>query len=170
MGPQVFIIMGVAATGKTTFGKALAKTANGNFFDGDDFHPKSNRLKMAAGQPLNDDDRQGWLETLSGLIAERATESQPSFIACSALKESYRSILRSKYPPLAFIFLTADPEILRQRISDRFETGEHFMPPSLLKSQLDSLETPDYALTLNVSEPIHELVSTVLAKYPHLDC
>ncbi len=164
--PNVFILMGVSATGKTTFGTALADVTGGTFFDGDDFHSEANRGKMSSGQALDDSDRQGWLETLADLVAERADLPFPSFIACSALKEKYREILRSKYPPLAFLFLTTDPEILRKRITERYESGQHFMPPSLLDSQLETLEKPDEALELDVSKPVSEMISRFLLTYP----
>ena len=166
MTPNVFILMGVSATGKTTLGHALASATGGTFFDGDDFHPESNRLKMASGKSLDDDDRRPWLEILANLVSERASLPTPTFIACSALKKSYRDILRSQYPPLAFLFLTTDPEILLQRITERYEAGEHFMPPSLLASQLDTLETPEHALELDVSNPVDELVEAFLTRYP----
>ncbi len=166
MHPNVFILMGVAATGKTTLGLALAAETNGTFLDGDDFHPESNRLKMAAGHPLNDADRHPWLEHLASIVAERAPLPTPTFLACSALKESYREILRSAYPPLAFLHLTTDPSILLARITERYESGQHFMPPSLLASQFETLEIPPYALTLDVSQPIPSLIEQFLAHYP----
>ncbi len=163
--PNVFILMGVSATGKTTLGHALASATGGAFFDGDDYHPESNRLRMASGESLDDSDRRPWLEILAALISERANHPTPTFIACSALKKSYREILRSEYPPLAFLFLTTDPEILRQRITERYEAGEHFMPPSLLVSQLETLETPGDALELDVSRPVPDLVKTFLSRF-----
>jgi gluconokinase len=162
MPSNVFILMGVAATGKTTLGNSLAETTDGEFFDGDDFHPESNRKKMSEEKPLNDSDRREWLETLADLIAGQAANPKPTFIACSALKESYRNILRSKYSHLKFLFLTADPDLLRQRITERYESGEHFMPPSLLDSQLNTLEPPEEALKLDVSKPVSELVTIFL--------
>lgn len=163
--PNVFILMGVSATGKTTLGNALADATGGKFFDGDDFHSEANREKMASGQALNDSDRQGWLETLADLVGERASLPIPSFIACSALKEKYRETLRSKYPRLGFLFLTTDPEILLKRITKRYESGKHFMPPPLLKSQLETFEKPLEALELDVSKPVAELVKTFLSHY-----
>ncbi len=168
MPANVFILMGVSATGKTTLGNALAHATQGQFLDGDDFHPEANRIKMAAGNPLNDQDRQPWLNTLASLIAQNASLPRPSFLACSALKESYRETLRSLYPPLVFLHLVADPAILLQRITERYESGEHFMPPSLLGSQLNTLEIPEYALELDVSKPIDELVEIFLTNYPGL--
>lgn len=159
--------MGVSATGKTTLGNALSDATNGSFYDGDDYHPEANRKKMASGNALNDEDRKPWLKILANLAFERSKFSTPSFIACSALKESYRNILRTEYPQLAFLHLQADPHVLRQRITERYEAGEHFMPPSLLDSQLATLESPDYALALDVSNPIETLVSTFLKHFSY---
>lgn len=157
--------MGVAAVGKTTLGKSLADATGGLFFDGDDFQSTANREKMAAGMALTDEDRKNWLESIARLITDHSSDSTPTFIACSALKQSYRDILISAHPSLAFLFLTADPETLRQRITDRHESGEHFMPPSLLDSQLATLEPPADALELDSTKPISELVSALIAKY-----
>ncbi len=165
MNSNIFILMGVAAVGKTTLGKALAKATGGKFFDGDDFHSVSNREKMAASIALSDDDRKDWLEAIAQLIAAHANDPTPTFIACSALKQSYRNILRAAHPSLAFLFLTADPETLRQRLTARHESGEHFMPPSLLDSQLATLEPPADALELNSSTSISELVALVMGRY-----
>lgn len=161
--PVVYILMGVSATGKTTLGNALADATGGTFYDGDDYHPEENRLKMSRGEALNDDDRKPWLEILADLITERAkVKETPTFIACSALKKSYRDILRSGDPGLMFLHLHADPEILKKRIAERYEAGEHFMPPSLLDSQLETLEIPKDALPLNVSESPENLVTQFL--------
>ena len=168
MNPSIFIIMGVAAVGKTTLGKALAEATGGAFFDGDDFHSASNREKMASGIALTDEDRKDWLGAIADLIKARAKDHTPTFIACSALKQSYRDILLAGHPSLAFLFLTADPETLRQRITARHESGEHFMPASLLDSQLATLEPPADALELDSSKSISELVSMVKANYRSL--
>lgn len=161
MNPNIFILMGVTASGKTTLGKALAEATGGRFFDGDDFHSAGNREKMAAGIALTDADREDWLEAIAQLIKIHANDPTPTFIACSALKQSYRDILGAAHPSLAWLFLTADPETLRQRITARYEIGEHFMPPSLLDSQLATLEPPANALTLDSTKSISEWVSLV---------
>jgi carbohydrate kinase (thermoresistant glucokinase family) len=161
---NIIILMGVAASGKTTLGKALAETTQGSFYDGDDFHSSANREKMAAGMALTDDDRKDWLQALADLIAERSQMPTPTFIACSALKETYRDILRAAHPVLAFVFLKADPVTLRQRITQRYESGEHFMPPTLLDSQLQALEPPADALEMDSTKPIAELVGLVLSR------
>lgn len=168
MKPNIFILMGVAAVGKTTLGEALAEATQGNFYDGDDFHSAANREKMTAGIPLTDEDRKDWLEAIAKLIMDHSSDSTPTFIACSALKQSYRDILISAHPSLAFLFLTARPETLLQRITNRHESGEHFMPPSLLDSQLATLEPHADALELDSSKPISELISLVKKKYPAL--
>jgi len=160
--------MGVSATGKTTLGHALAKMTGGTFYDGDDFHPESNRSKMSSGQALSDGDRVPWLQILADLIASKESETLPSFIACSALKESYREILRSGAQNLAFLHLHTDPEILRQRITARYESGKHFMPPSLLDSQLEILEIPNGALFCDVSKSLEEVVQTIKNRFPYL--
>lgn len=161
MKPNIFILMGVAAVGKTTLGKALADATGGCFFDGDDFHSAGNREKMAAGIALTDADREDWLEAIAQLIKAHANDPTPTFIACSALKQDYRDILLAAHPPLTFLFLTADPETLRQRLTARYDSGEHFMPPALLDSQLATLEPPADALELDSSKSISEWVSLV---------
>ena len=160
--------MGVAAVGKTTLGIALANATHGRFFDGDDFHSAANCEKMAAGIALTDADRKDWLEAIAQFIVTQANEPCPTFIACSALKQSYRDILHAADPSLAFLFLTANPETLYQRLTTRHESGEHFMPPSLLDSQLATLEPPTDALELDSSKPISELISLFKKKYPAL--
>ena len=161
MKPNIFILMGVAAVGKTTLGKALAEATQGSFYDGDDFHSVGNREKMTAGIPLTDADRNDWLQTIAQLIVTQANEPCPTFIACSALKQGYRDILHAAHPSLVFLFLTANPKTLYQRLTTRHESGEHFMPPSLLDSQLATLEPPADALELDSSKSILELVSLV---------
>ena len=168
MKAKVFILMGVSATGKTTLGHALAEATGGSFYDGDDYHPEANREKMSSGKALTDEDRGPWLEILAELVRERRAESSPSFIACSALKKSYRDILRKGAEDLEFLFLHIDTELLRERIKVRFEAGEHFMPPSLLDSQLETLERPNRALLCDVSLPVNELVAHITSHYSQL--
>ncbi len=165
---NVFILMGVSGSGKTTLGKALAKATDGEFFDGDDFHSDSNRNKMASGIALTDEDRSDWLESIAQLVATRKYISAPTFIACSALKESYREVIRTADPSLAFLFLFAEPTILHKRMIVRHKSGEHFMPPSLLESQLTSLEVPEDAMKLDTTKSIEELVRLVSYTFPCL--
>ncbi|UII79266.1 gluconokinase [Flagellimonas sp. CMM7] len=144
---KVYIIMGVSGTGKSTIGKLLSRALEIPFFDGDDFHPKENIEKMEAGNPLNDDDREGWLIRLNELAKEH--KSSGAIIACSALKESYRKVLLKEMKNhLGFIYLEGSFELIKSRLESR---KGHFMPLELLKSQFDTLEAPTEAITVSVS-------------------
>ena len=149
------VIMGVSGSGKTTVGKLLAQKTGGRFLDGDDFHPPENVAKMSSGIPLTDEDRQGWLETLASIIHEA---DDLTIIACSALKASYREILKEA----EFIFLHGSPELLADRINQR---SGHYMPPGLLQSQLETLEVPTNVLALNVVESPQTLVEQIMAHF-----
>lgn len=149
------VIMGVSGSGKTTVGRLLAQKTGSRFLDGDDFHPPKNVAKMSSGIPLTDDDRQGWLETLASIIHEA---DELTIIACSALKASYREILKEA----EFIFLYGSPELLADRINQR---SGHYMPPGLLQSQLETLEVPKDALSLNVVESPQTLVEQIMARF-----
>ena len=155
---KVFVVMGVSGTGKTTVGKLLAKALDIPFFDGDDYHPEANVQKMANGIPLNDDDREGWLLTLNELA--RKHQSSGAVIACSALKESYRTILRKDMDKvMQFIFLQGSFDFIKTRMEGR---KDHFMPIELLKSQFDTLEPPNDAIVLSVTNDPEWLVSKIL--------
>ncbi|WP_428388423.1 gluconokinase [Mucisphaera sp.] len=134
----VYIVMGVSGCGKSTIGARLAKDLALPFHDADDFHPQTNRDKMAAGQPLTDQDRQPWLETLAQHIADCASRSG-AVLACSSLKRAYRQTLRQHSNKTIFIFLTGDRDLIHQRMTQR---ADHYMPPTLLDSQLATLEPP----------------------------
>ena len=136
-------------------GKLLAQKTGGRFLDGDDFHPPENVAKMSSGIPLTDEDRQGWLETLASIIHEA---DDLTIIACSALKASYRVILKEA----EFIFLYGSPELLADRINQR---SGHYMPPGLLQSQLETLEIPPDALALNVVESPNTLVDRIITHF-----
>ena len=126
------VIAGVSGSGKTTIGKLLAEKLGCEFADADDFQPPENIAKMSAGIPLDDADRAGWLEALGRHLAGRGS----IVLACSALKRAYRDRLRELAGPLHFVVLTADRAHLEERLVNR----EHFMPASLLDSQLATLE------------------------------
>ncbi|NND09839.1 MAG: gluconokinase [Flavobacteriaceae bacterium] len=151
--------MGVSGCGKSTVGNLLSEKTGIPFFDGDDFHPESNINKMSSGIPLTDEDRQQWLFNLNLLAHERAQKSG-AIIACSALKESYRKILRRNIEPSDYwIVLKGSQEIIRRRISSR---SDHFMPSNLLQSQYDVLEIPEYGLHLDIEKTAEELVDIIL--------
>ena len=149
------VIMGVSGSGKTTVGKLLAQKIGRRFLDGDDFHPPENVAKMSSGIPLTDEDRLGWLETLASIIHEA---DNITIIACSALKASYREILKEA----EFIFLYGSPELLAERINQR---SGHYMPPRLLQSQLETLEVPTNVLALNVVESPQTLVEQIMVRF-----
>jgi gluconokinase len=158
LGSVRFLIMGVAGTGKTTVGRKLAETLNGAFLDADDFHPPENVAKMRAGVPLDDADRVPWLDALAETLKSPA--KSPVVLACSALKEIYRERLLAAAPDLILVFLDGDPSLIRQRMEER---ADHFMPATLLESQLQTLEVPENALCLDIAEPVDVLVARILA-------
>ena len=151
--------MGVSGTGKSTIGTMLAQKLNIPFFDGDDFHPKANIQKMASGQPLNDEDRYDWLVSLNELANKH--KNKGAIIACSALKSSYREILRSGIEDsLQFIHLEGSYELIQSRMEKR---TSHFMPPKLLESQFETLEYPQDAITVSVAHTPEKIITDILA-------
>jgi gluconokinase len=151
---RAVLIMGVSGSGKSTIGKALAERLHWIFADADDSHPISNREKMARGEALTDTDRQPWLERLHDLLEEHLRDAQPLVLACSALKASYREILTSNLEDVQVVFLQGSRELIAERMRQR----EHFMPVTLLESQLATLETPSDAITVDIDQPIEMLV------------
>jgi carbohydrate kinase (thermoresistant glucokinase family) len=158
---QHIVVMGVSGSGKSTIGELLAQKLGATFIDGDFLHPESNVAKMAAGTPLNDADRKPWLEAVGQKLAQAGDESL--VIACSALKKSYRDIIRAADPTARFVLLEGPRELLSERLASR---RGHFMPPTLLQSQLDTLEPldPDESgVVLDISEKPEELVRKAVA-------
>ena len=127
------VVMGVSGSGKSTVGAVAAENLGVGFVDGDDLHPLTNVDKMSAGIPLTDDDRWPWL----AIVGDTLAASDGLVVACSALKRSYRDAIRERAPRAFFALLTGSPETIGTRLSKR---EEHFMPPSLLQSQFDTLE------------------------------
>ena len=155
--------MGVSGCGKSEVGMRLAQALGARFIEGDSFHPPENLAKMATGQPLDDADRAGWLRALRAAIVRAWKEGDQVVLACSALKRSYRDVLRGDCGDLRFIHLHGDHGLIAQRMAAR--TG-HFMPPALLDSQLRDLEAlqPDECgITLDLREPPWRLVEQALA-------
>ncbi len=135
--PTAVVVMGVSGSGKTTVAVQLAERLGWEFAEGDDFHPRANVDKMAAGHPLDDDDRWPWLRTIGGWIDQREATGRSVVVTCSALKRSYRDLLREGRPSVWFAHVTADAAVIRERIEGR---SGHYMPASLLDSQLATLE------------------------------
>ena len=150
--------MGVSGSGKSTIGKLLSQELNIPFFDGDDFHPKENIEKMSSGQPLNDKDRQSWLEVLNSLAIKELKKSN-CIIVCSALKQKYREILSQNIETQTkWIYLSGSFDLISKRLNNR---KNHFMPSDLLKSQFDILEEPKGALQVDISLSTNEIIKTI---------
>ncbi|MGH3359268.1 MAG: gluconokinase [Nocardioidaceae bacterium] len=133
--PPLVVVMGVSASGKTTVGEKLARRCGVEYADADAFHPKANIAKMSSGVPLTDEDRWPWLRAIGEWLAARAGTG--GVVSCSALRRSYRDVLVDNAPTVRFLHLDGDPSVIRERIARR---KDHFMPPSLIDSQLETLE------------------------------
>lgn len=159
---MVVVLMGVTGTGKTTVGEALAAHTGWPFADADDFHSAANRAKMHAGIPLTDEDRAPWLRSLHQQIVAWLREGGNGILACSALKESYRTELRAGTAPgsVRFVFLTGPPALIRQRMEARHG---HYMPESLLPSQLATLEPPQDAVEISIAQTVPAIVDQILS-------
>ena len=163
----VVVVTGVSGSGKSTVGAALADRLGWDFLDGDDFHPASNVDKMRRGVPLDDADRAPWLDRLHELIATRVASGESAVLACSALKRRYRARLAEGFGAgaVVFVHLDVDRDTLAARL--RARKGHH-MPPSLLDSQLATLEvpTPDEAIVVDAARPVAEVVDATTARLP----
>ena len=149
--------MGVAGCGKSTIGTMLAHELDWDFYDADDLHSESNRLKMAKNIPLTDEDRAGWLDSLQSLIAQNIQNEKPIVLACSALKKSYRDILIIN-DQVEFIYLRGTYEQIEIRLLQR---SGHFMSAKMLASQFDILEEPQDALTIEITHTPQEIISAI---------
>ena len=154
---KIFIIMGVSGSGKSTIAKLLSVKTGIPFFDGDAFHPQKNIDKMSHGIPLNDEDREPWLETLN-LKLKQCKKTKGAILACSALKESYREILSAEID-VRWIFLKGDIELIGKRLLQR---SAHFMSASLLQSQFDCLEEPKYGTKISIANTPEAMVQEIL--------
>lgn len=137
MGVQHVVVMGVSGTGKTTIGHLVADALGAAFVEGDDLHPPANVAKMTAGTPLTDEDRGPWLRLVAAAMTEHAEAGRQTVVACSALRRSYRDVLRGALGRVRFVHLVVPQDELVRRMAGR---RGHFMPASLLESQLATLE------------------------------
>lgn len=162
--PLVVVVMGTTSTGKSSVGERLAEALGAGFVEGDDLHPQANVDKMASGTPLDDDDRWPWLRRIAARIEEAVAGRERLVVTCSALKRSYRDVLRGDVADeVFFCHLAGSRELLEQRIAGR---RGHFMPTSLLDSQLDTLEelAPDeHGERIDVAPPLDDVVGAALA-------
>ena len=160
---MILIAMGVSGAGKTRIGEMLAERLKCSFTDGDAFHSAANKEKMHNGIPLTDDDRWPWLRTIRAAIEEKQAANEDAVFTCSSLKRSYRDILRAGDKDVCFVYLKGSREVLQERLQTR--TG-HFFDPSLLQSQLDTLEEPgdDEAITVSIELTPEQIVEETLSK------
>ncbi|GAA2603695.1 gluconokinase [Streptomyces tubercidicus] len=135
--PSVVVVMGVSGSGKSTVGGLLAQRLKVPFLEADDVHPAANRAKMAAGRPLDDEDRRPWLLSVAGWIRRATDDGQGGVVACSALKHEYRDLLRQAGAGVWFLYLALDRATADRRVAGRVD---HFMPARLLDSQYGALE------------------------------
>lgn len=155
--PMHIVVMGVSATGKTTIAEELAKELDCEFVEGDSLHPRRNIEKMEHGIPLTDEDRLPWLQAIADLVAVKDHEGTSTVVTCSALKRTYRDLLRDAAPTF-FVHLHAPFEVLEQRMKLR---TRHFMPTSMLRSQFDTLEDlgdDEEGAVVDVTPPVEEVV------------
>ena len=131
------VVMGVSGSGKTTTALELVRLLGWDYAEGDDFHPAANVEKMRSGHPLTDDDRWPWLRSLAAWIGGHEQEGRPAIVTCSALKRSYRDLLRDGHPSVFFVHVSGSAALLHERVENR---QGHYMPPALLDSQLETLE------------------------------
>ncbi|AXK64501.1 MULTISPECIES: gluconokinase [Burkholderia] len=160
---MILIAMGVSGAGKSRIGEMLAERLACSYTDGDAFHSAANKEKMHHGIPLTDDDRWPWLRTIRAAIEEKQHAGETAVFTCSSLKRSYRDVLRGTDTDVRFVYLKGSFEVLHERLKTR--TG-HFFDPSLLKSQLDTLEEPgeDEAIVVSIELTPEQIVDEVMVK------
>ena len=163
---KVIILMGVCGCGKTEVGKILAENIGGTFIEGDEFHPPSNIEKMSQSIPLNDTDREVWLKTLRKLIDKQLELPGYSVLACSALKADYRNILRCNDPRVKLVYLKGSQALIQKRMEKR---KGHYMKQTLLESQFDALEEPQYALVVDITGTPETIASLIVKELKDAD-
>ncbi|MEP7019041.1 MAG: gluconokinase [Pseudonocardiales bacterium] len=160
--PLVLVLMGVSGSGKSTVAGVLAGRLGWDLAEGDDMHPPANLAKMAAGHPLDDADRLPWLQRIAAWIRGHVNANRPGIVTCSALKRSYRDVLRNER--VVFVYLAGSSDQIAARLAARHG---HFMPPALLDSQLEALEPPDpdeKAITVEVSGSAPETANEIIRR------
>jgi gluconokinase len=162
--PGLYVVMGVSGSGKSLIGALLARALDIEFVDGDTLHSPENVARMSAGVPLTDQDRQAWLAAIA--VRLDAARADPGLVvSCSALKRRYRDVLRAGRADVQFVYLDGPRALLEQRLADR---RGHFMPSSLLDSQLAILEPPapdEHAWACDIREPPEEIVAGLVRRY-----
>jgi ribose 5-phosphate isomerase A len=160
--PPVLVIMGVSGAGKSTIAQELAARLGWAFEEGDSLHPEANIAKMHAGIPLTDADREPWLKRVAAWIDGQRAKKQPGIITCSALKRSYRQIIIDRRPEARLVYLRGSRELIARHLAGR---DDHFMPASLLQSQIDTLEEPgpdEDPLIIDLGPPPSEIAEAII--------
>lgn len=158
---MIVLVMGVAGAGKTTIGAALARRLGWRFIDADDYHPPQNVAKMKAGIPLDDSDRQPWLQDLNQQLRAMDSHSQDGVLACSALKESYRKRLLQGISRHEIVYLHGSFALIGERMKGR---AHRYMPAALLESQFAALEPPADAISIDVAAEPSSCVAAIMAR------
>lgn len=164
MNATCVVVMGVSGAGKSTIAQHLAEKLGWPMAEADEFHPPANIEKMSAGTPLTDADRAPWLASLRDWITEHAESGENTVVTCSALKRSYRDLLRQARARVRFVHLAGDAPVIRERLSAR---AGHFMPPSLLDSQFADLEplgADEDGVTVDLGQPPERITESALAQ------
>jgi len=159
---MIYVVMGVSGCGKSTIGKLLADHLHIPFYDADDFHPQKNIDKMSRGNPLNDSDRWPWLDSLRSKFND--WDEKGAVLACSALKESYRLRLSNSGHLLTWIFLNGDSDLILSRMNSR---KGHYMKADMLQSQFDTLEKPEYGLSVSIDQKPEQILEVIKNHISH---
>lgn len=154
---MIILLMGVTGAGKTTVGQALANELHWTFADADDFHPPANVAKMRAGIPLDDADREPWLQAIHNAILSWIKRGESVVLACSALKDSYRKLLLVSVD-VRLVYLRGSFGLIADRLASRHD---HYMNPNLLQSQFETLQEARGAIVIDVEEPVVQIVSRI---------
>ena len=160
----LYVVMGVSGSGKSTVGAALARALGVDFVEGDAYHPPENVDRMRRGIPLTDQDRAAWLRALAARIGEARRAGTGLVVTCSALKRAYRDVLRAAAAEVRFVFLRGPAPLVAERLAGR---RGHFMPPSLLQSQLATLEEPapdEDAWVCDIGDAPDAIVAALVAR------
>jgi carbohydrate kinase (thermoresistant glucokinase family) len=160
---MIVLVMGVSGSGKTTIGEALARELGWKYLDADDYHPRENVAKMAAGIALEDFDRWPWLDKINEELLKIQKQGESTVVGCSALKQAYRERLARGLRGLEVVYLRGDFKLLESRVAAR---KHRYMPASLLQSQFDTLEPPAHAIEIDVSAPIARSISQIRKRLP----
>jgi gluconokinase len=159
---MVIVLMGVAGSGKSSVGEALARVLGWPFRDADDFHPARNREKMRRGIPLDDNDRRPWLDAIRASIVQSLSGNENAIYTCSALKQAYRHWLAADAEEVKFVYLKGPPGLIAERLANR---RGHFFNPALLQTQFDELEEPQGVLEVDISLPPEAVADSIIAAW-----